>query len=154
VMQGTPYIYQGEEIGMTNVQFETLDEYNDIEIKQFYRDNIKKGYTHEEMMEAIWKNGRDNARTPVQWDNSENAGFTSAQPWLNVNPNYKEINVQAALEDKDSVFYHYKALIDLRKNSEFSDLIVYGNYELLLPDHEQVFAYKRTHEGKTLLVVA
>ncbi|MGL4335831.1 MAG: glycoside hydrolase family 13 protein [Turicibacter sp.] len=154
VMQGTPYIYQGEEIGMTNVKFDSLDEYNDIETHQFYRDNIKKGYTHEDMMEAIWKNGRDNARTPMHWDATENAGFTNATPWLKLNPNYTTINVADALADDNSVFHHYKALINLRKNSEFKDLIVYGAYELLLPDHEQVFAYTRTHEGRTLLVVS
>lgn len=154
LMQGTPYIFQGEEIGMTNVQFESLEEYNDIEIHQFYRDNLKKGYTHEQMMEAIWKNGRDNARTPMQWDESKNAGFTTGTPWLKVNPNYKMINVQNALEDKQSIFYHYKALIDLRKNSKYSETIIYGDYQLLLPDDQQVFVYIREDQQHKLLVVA
>ena len=153
-MQGTPYIYQGEEIGMTNVHFESLDQYNDIETLQFYRDNIKKGYTHEQMMDAIWKNGRDNARTPMQWDSSENAGFTTAKPWLQVNPNYETINVEDALNNKDSIFYHYKKLIDLRKNSEYADTIVYGNYELLLPEDKEIFAYIREDENYKLLLVA
>lgn len=153
-MQGTPYIYQGEEIGMTNVHFESLDQYNDIETLQFYRDNIKKGYTHEQMMDAIWKNGRDNARTPMQWDSSENAGFTTAKPWLEVNPNYETINVEDALNNKDSIFYHYKKLIDLRKNSEYADTIVYGNYELLLPEDKEIFAYIREDENHKLLLVA
>ena len=153
-MQGTPYIYQGEEIGMTNVHFESLDQYNDIETLQFYRDNIKKGYTHEQMMDAIWKNGRDNARTPMQWDSSENAGFTTAKPWLQVNPNYETINVEDALNNKDSIFYHYKKLIDLRKNSEYADTIVYGNYELLLPEDKEIFAYIREDENHKLLLVA
>ena len=153
-MQGTPYIYQGEEIGMTNVHFESLDQYNDIETLQFYRDNIKKGYTHEQMRDAIWKNGRDNARTPMQWDSSENAGFTTAKPWLEVNPNYETINVEDALNNKDSIFYHYKKLIDLRKNSEYADTIVYGNYELLLPEDKEIFAYIREDENHKLLLVA
>ena len=154
LMQGTPYIYQGEEIGMTNVHFESLDQYNDIETLQFYRDNLKKGYAHEQMMDAIWKNGRDNARTPMQWDGSEHAGFTTGQPWLQVNPNYESINVSNALDNKDSIFYHYKKLIDLRKNSEYSDTIIYGEYKLLLPDDEQIFAYIREDENYKLLLVA
>ena len=154
LMQGTPYIYQGEEIGMTNVHFESLDQYNDIETLQFYRDNLKKGYTHEQMMDAIWKSGRDNARTPMQWDGSEHAGFTTGQPWLQVNPNYESINVSNALDNKDSIFYHYKKLIDLRKNSEYSDTIIYGEYKLLLPDDEQIFAYIREDENYKLLLVA
>lgn len=154
LMQGTPYIFQGEEIGMTNVQFESLEEYNDIEIHQFYHDNLKKGYTHEQMMEAIWKNGRDNARTPMQWDESKNAGFTTGMPWLKVNPNYKTINVQNALKDKQSIFYHYKSLIELRKNSQYSETIIYGDYQLLLPEDQQVFAYIREDQQHRLLVVA
>ena len=154
LMQGTPYIFQGEEIGMTNVQFESLEEYNDIEIHQFYHDNLKKGYTHEQMMEAIWKNGRDNARTPMQWDDSKNAGFTTGMPWLKVNPNYKTINVQNALKDKQSIFYHYKSLIELRKNSQYSETIIYGDYQLLLPEDQQVFAYIREDQQHRLLVVA
>ena len=154
LMQGTPYIYQGEEIGMTNVHFDSLEEYNDIEIQQFYRDNLQKGYTHEQMMEAIWRNGRDNARTPMQWDESEHAGFTNGTPWLKVNPNYKMINVQQALEDKQSIFYHYKKLIELRKNSKYSDTIIYGDYQLLLPNDHQVFAYTREDNDYKLLVVA
>ena len=154
LMQGTPYIFQGEEIGMTNVQFESLEEYNDIEIHQFYHDNLKKGYTHEQMMEAIWKNGRDNARTPMQWDESKNAGFTTGMPWLKVNPNYKTINVQNALKDKQSIFYHYKSLIELRKNSQYSETIIYGDYQLLLPEDQQVFAYIREDQQHRLLVVS
>ena len=154
LMQGTPYIYQSEEIGMTNVHFDSLEEYNDIEIQQFYRDNLQKGYTHEQMMEAIWRNGRDNARTPMQWDESEHAGFTNGTPWLKVNPNYKMINVQQALEDKQSIFYHYKKLIELRKNSKYSDTIIYGDYQLLLPNDHQVFAYTREDNDYKLLVVA
>jgi oligo-1,6-glucosidase/glucan 1,6-alpha-glucosidase len=149
-MQGTPYIYQGEEIGMTNVKYESIDDYNDLEILNFYRDNIKKGYTHEEMMEAIWKNGRDNARTPMQWDDTKNAGFTTGEPWLRVNPNYKEINVENALKDSDSIFYYYKKLIQLRKEN---DIIIYGDYQLLLEDDEQIFSYTRTLDDEMLLII-
>jgi len=150
-MQGTPYIYQGEEIGMTNVKFESLEEYNDLEILNFYRDNLKKGYSHDEMMEAIWKNGRDNARTPMQWDDSEQAGFTTGTPWLKVNPNYKEINVQENLQNPDSIFHYYKKLIELRKQH---DVIVYGEYQLLHKDHDQIFAYIRKLGEERLLVIA
>ncbi|OCL25740.1 glucohydrolase [Orenia metallireducens] len=149
-MQGTPYIYQGEEIGMTNVKYESIDDYNDLEILNFYRDNIKKGYTHEEMMEAIWKNGRDNARTPMQWDDTKNAGFTTGEPWLRVNPNYKGINVENALKDSDSIFYYYKKLIQLRKEN---DIIIYGDYQLLLEDDEQIFSYTRTLDDEMLLII-
>ena len=106
------------------------------------------------MMEAIWKNGRDNARTPMQWDESKNAGFTTGMPWLKVNPNYKTINVQNALKDKQSIFYHYKSLIELRKNSQYSETIIYGDYQLLLPEDQQVFAYIREDQQHRLLVVA
>ena len=121
-MEGTPYIYQGEEIGMTNIRLENIDEYNDIETLNMYKDRISKGYSHEEIMNSIYIKGRDNARTPMQWDDSENAGFTTGKPWLAVNKNYKEINVKKALEDKNSIFYHYKKLIEIRKNN---DTIIY-----------------------------
>jgi len=149
-MQGTPYIYQGEEIGMTNVKYEKIEDYNDIEILNFYRDNLKKGYTHQEMMEAIWQNGRDNARTPIQWDDSENAGFTVGTPWLKVNPNYTEVNVEEALDNPDSIFYYYQKLIRLRKEN---DVIVYGDYQLLLADDDSIFAYTRTLADEQILVI-
>jgi glycosidase len=149
-MQGTPYIYQGEEIGMTNVKYESIDDYNDIEILNFYRDNLKKGYTHQQMMEAIWQNGRDNARTPIQWDDSENAGFTVGTPWLKVNPNYTEVNVEEALNNSDSIFYYYQKLIRLRKEN---DVIVYGDYQLLLEDDDSIFAYTRTLADEQILVI-
>lgn len=149
-LKGTPYIYQGEEIGMTNVHFPSIDDYNDVEIHGYYAENLSKGFSHDEMMSAIWENGRDNARTPVQWDQSPNAGFTSGQPWLPLNPNFKEINVEAALKDPNSIFYHYQSLIQLRKNNR---VIVYGNFEMLDIDDPTTFNYIRSDASHTLLVI-
>ncbi|MBM6859597.1 alpha-glucosidase [Clostridium saudiense] len=149
-MKGTPYIYQGEELGMTNIRLENIDEYNDIETLNMYKDRISKGYTHDDIMNSIYIKGRDNARTPMQWNDSENAGFTTGKPWLAVNENYKEINAEKALEDKNSIFYHYKKLIDIRKNN---DTIIYGDYKLLSEDDKNIFAYIRELNGDKILVV-
>ncbi|MDU2492007.1 MAG: alpha-glucosidase [Clostridium celatum] len=149
-LKGTPYIYQGEEIGMTNIKFDTIEEYNDIEIRNMYKERIARGFTHEEIMESIYAKGRDNARTPVQWDNTENAGFTTGKPWLKVNENYRDVNVENALKDKDSIFYHYKKLIDIRRNNES---IIYGDYELLDPEDKNIYAYRRRFNGDNILVV-
>ena len=149
-LKGTPYIYQGEEIGMTNVKFDNLDDYDDIETYNFYKENLKNGFSHDNMMKAIWENGRDNARTPMQWDNTENAGFTTNKPWLKVNSNYKSINVKEALADNNSIFYHYKELIKLRKDL---DVIVYGDFKLIFENHPSVFAYIRSNNHNKILVV-
>ena len=149
-MKGTPYIYQGEELGMTNVRFEDINEYNDIETLNMYKDRISKGYSHDEIMASIYAKGRDNARTPMQWDSTENAGFTTGNPWLAVNKNYKFINAEDCLQDKDSIFYHYKKLINIRKHN---DTIIYGNYKLLLPEDKNVFAYSRELNGDKIVVV-
>ena len=149
-MKGTPYIYQGEELGMTNVRFEDINEYNDIETLNMYKDRISKGYSHDEIMASIYAKGRDNARTPMQWDSTENAGFTTGKPWLAVNRNYKFINAEDCLQDKDSIFYHYKKLIDTRKHN---DTIIYGDYKLLLPEDKNVFAYSRELNGDKIVVV-
>lgn len=149
-MKGTPYIYQGEELGMTNVRFEDINEYNDIETLNMYKDRISKGYSHDEIMASIYAKGRDNARTPMQWDSKENAGFTTGKPWLKVNKNYKFINAKDCLQDKDSIFYHYKKLINIRKHN---DTIIYGNYKLLLPEDKNVFAYSRELNGDKIVVV-
>lgn len=149
-MKGTPYIYQGEELGMTNVRFEDINEYNDIETLNMYKDRISKGYSHDEIMASIYAKGRDNARTPMQWDSTENAGFTAGKPWLKVNKNYKFINAEDCLQDKDSIFYHYKKLIDIRKHN---DTIIYGDYKLLLPEDKNVFAYRRELNGDKIVVV-
>lgn len=149
-MKGTPYIYQGEELGMTNIRFESIDMYDDIEIHNMYKERIAQGYKHEDVMESIYAKGRDNARTPMQWDDSEFGGFSTVEPWLGVNSNYKTINAKEALENRDSIFYHYKKLIDIRKNNE---IIIYGDYELLNPEDENVFAYTRELNGEKILVV-
>lgn len=151
MMQGTPYVYQGEEIGMTNVQFPSIDDYQDIETLNMYKEKVEnEGADHKLVMESIYVKGRDNARTPFQWDDSENAGFTTGTPWLKMNPNYKEVNAKEAVADEKSVFHYYKELIGLRKKH---DIIVYGSYQLILKDDEQIFAYTRELQGEKLLVI-
>ncbi|KAB2825889.1 glycoside hydrolase family 13 protein [Aliivibrio finisterrensis] len=150
MMKGTPYIFQGEEIGMTNVAFDTLEEYKDIETLNFYRVKTESGVSHESMMKGIHANSRDNARTPMHWDNSDNAGFTQGTPWIKLNPNYPEINVAAALEDKNSIFYHYQKLIALRKQNP---VIVYGDFIPLFETHSAVFAYERKDADQHLVVL-
>ena len=149
-MKGTPYIYQGEELGMTNVRFDDINDYNDIESLNMYKDRLSKGYSHNEIMESIYAKGRDNARTPMQWDDSENAGFTTGTPWLAVNKNYDKINAKQCLQDENSIFNHYKKLIDIRKNN---DTIIYGDYKLLCEDDENIFEYVRELNGDKILVV-
>nr|WP_285889759.1 alpha-glucosidase [Neobacillus niacini] len=149
-MQGTPYIYQGEEIGMTNVKFDSLEDYRDIETMNMYKERIALGYSHEEIMKSIYVKGRDNARTPIQWDDTANGGFTSATSWIKVNPRYDEINVKAALEDPQSTFYYYQKLIALRKEM---DIIIEGDFKLLLKDSTEVFAYERNWQNEQLLVL-
>ena len=151
MMKGTPYIYQGEEIGMTNCPISTIDEVDDIESINMYNERLGQGYTKEAIIESINAKGRDNARTPMQWDNSANAGFTTGTPWLHVNPNYPEINVEQSLADEDSVFYTYIKLIELRKEHA---IVVWGEYELIEETEEEVFAYYREFSGEKWLVVA
>ncbi|MBP3475108.1 MAG: alpha-glucosidase [Lachnospiraceae bacterium] len=151
MMQGTPYIYQGEELGMTNYPFTSLEEFRDIESINAYHELTEKGIlSPEEMFDYISYKGRDNARTPMQWDDSEQAGFTTGTPWIAVNPNYKEINAKEQVERADSVFHYYQKLIALRKQY---DIIVYGDYELLLPDSEEIYSYIRTYGEQKLLVI-
>nr|WP_304215158.1 alpha,alpha-phosphotrehalase [Fredinandcohnia onubensis] len=150
MMQGTPYIYQGEEFGMTNPKFNDISEYRDVESINIYNIKKEQGMSNDEIIEILKHKSRDNSRTPVQWDASEHAGFTSGTPWINVASNYKTINAQEALEDKNSVFYHYQKLIRLRKDF---DIITYGDYELLHKDHPEIFAYVRNGENEKLLVV-
>ncbi|EID4423572.1 alpha-glucosidase [Vibrio vulnificus] len=149
-LKGTPYIYQGEEIGMTNVAFESLEQYKDIETLNFYKVKTESGVSHQHMMDAIHENSRDNARTPMQWSASQNGGFSQAKPWIEVNPNYPEINVEQALADSDSIFYHYQKLIELRKQHP---AIVYGDFTPLFAEHDSVFAYVRSHQDEQLLVI-
>jgi trehalose-6-phosphate hydrolase len=150
LMQGTPYIYQGEEIGMTNPYFDEIAAYRDVESINAYRLLQAQGKPEQEILAILQQKSRDNARTPMQWDDSPHAGFTTGTPWIGVAPNYKEINVKRALEDEDSIFHHYKKLIQLRKEY---DVIAYGDFRLILDDHPQIFAYLRTYGNETLLVV-
>ncbi|MGV3083855.1 glycoside hydrolase family 13 protein [Enterococcus dispar] len=149
LLKGTPYIYQGEEIGMINRSITAIEEVDDIESINMYHERIAKCYDPKEIIQSINVKGRDNARTPMQWDDSENAGFTTGTPWLFVNENYQKINVAQALADKDSLFYTYQKLIQLRKNNP---IVVWGNFQLVETVPE-VFAYERQYEGKTWLVV-
>ncbi|MGD6878171.1 glycoside hydrolase family 13 protein [Bacillus infantis] len=149
-LPGTPYVYQGEEIGMTGVRFETIDDYDDIAMKNKYYEEVAKGRDSQEVFESLLMLSRDNSRTPMQWSDETNAGFTSGQPWIKVNPNHKEINVEAALNNPDSVFYFYKKLIALRKEN---DVMVYGDYHDLLPDDEYLYVYTRSYNGITWLVL-
>ena len=151
MQKGTPYIFQGEEIGMTNVKFDSIDDYKDIELLNMYKERKSLGYDEADIMNSIYAKGRDNARTPMHWDDSDNGGFSKATPWIKVNPNYKEINVKNNLEDENSIFNHYKKLIKIRKQN---DVVVYGDFKLLNKDHKSIFAYIRELEGERLLVVA
>ena len=148
-MQGTPYIYQGEELGMTNSKF-TMEQYRDIETVNMIKDRRERGYSDESILASLYAKSRDNARTPMQWDDSLNAGFTAGTPWLDVNPNYKEINAKSQMEDPDSIFSYYKNLIALRKEYP---VFVEGDFELVFPENNQLFSYTRTFEGKTLWVL-
>ncbi|WP_304153235.1 alpha-glucosidase [Megamonas hypermegale] len=149
-MKGTPYIYQGEEIGMTNIEFNTIDDFADIEAVNMYKERIAAGCDRESVLRSLRAKARDNARTPMQWNNSENAGFTQSKPWYRVNSNYSQINVENALADENSVFYCYQKLIKLRRENP---IMVYGDYALLLPDDENIYAYTRTYQDKTWLVI-
>lgn len=150
MMQGTPYIYQGEEFGMTNPKFTSISQYRDVESLNMYQILKANGKSEEKVLEILREKSRDNSRTPVQWDNSEHAGFTEGTPWIEVASNYKTINAKAALEESDSVFYHYQKLISLRKEY---DIITEGDYELLLEMDPQIFAYIRSTESEKLLVI-
>ena len=148
-LQGTPYVYQGEELGMTNVQF-GIEDYRDIEILNMYKERMEQGYAEEYIMESIYAKGRDNARTPMQWDDGNNAGFTQGSPWLRLNPNYTEINAKQALADPDSVFYYYQKLIRLRKEES---VLTEGKTVPIMEEDEKVFAYIRESEEADLLVL-
>ena len=150
-MQGTPYIYQGEELGMTNVRFDHIEQYQDIEIRNMYRERLAKGYEEKEIMESIYAKGRDNARTPMQWDDTVHAGFTTGTPWMKVNPNYREINAEAERKNPDSIFHYYRKLIRLRKEDP---IFAEGDFKLLLEEDENIFAYVRSLADREVLVVA
>ncbi|WP_312473304.1 alpha-glucosidase [Neobacillus sp.] len=150
LMQGTPFIYQGQEIGMTNVQFDSIDDYDDVSAKNMYRLKRANGVSHEEIMEIIWGSGRDNSRTPMQWSDEENAGFSNGTPWLKVNPNYKDINVEGQLKDADSILNFYKKMIRLKKENA---VFTYGTYDLILKEDPQIYAYTRTSNEEKVIVI-
>lgn len=152
LLQGTPYIYQGEEIGMTNAHFDKLSEYRDIETLNAYRDNVELNQllTKEDMMARIEANSRDNSRTPMQWDTKKNAGFSEVKPWIDVNRNYQQINVAEALDDPDSIWYFYQYLIKLRHEK---DIITLGDFKLLLADDPSIFMYERHYQDNSLVVI-
>ena len=151
MMQGTPYVYQGEELGMCNAYFDQLEDYRDIESLNAYKELTETcGVSHEEMMGYLKRISRDNARTPMQWDDSANAGFTTGTPWIKVNSNYKTVNAKQQTTDPDSVFSYYKELIRLRHEN---DIIVYGEYELLEPQNEELFIYTRSWNNEQLMVL-
>ncbi|MFR9709216.1 glycoside hydrolase family 13 protein [Paenibacillus sp. MB22_1] len=151
MLEGTPYIYQGEEIGMTNAVFDSIDDYRDVETLNYYEEQRRNGVPEADILRAIHLKSRDNARTPMQWDAGPQAGFTTAESaWIRVNPNHDRINVEEAIRNPDSIYHYYKKLIRLRKEHA---VIVYGEYELLLPDHPQIYAFTRRLETSCLLVI-
>ena len=149
LLRGTPYVYQGEELGMTNAHYTSVGQYADIEAVNWAKEALERGIPEDQVVHSLAVKSRDNARTPMQWDASEHAGFTTGTPWLPANPNHAEINAEAAEADPDSVFHHYRRLIELR---HALPVAVHGDYRLLLPEHEQVFAYVRTLRDEHLLV--
>lgn len=152
MMQGTPYIFEGEELGMTNAFFDKIEDYRDLEAIDIFKDFTgRKGFSEKDTLELLRLKSRDNARTPMQWDDTENAGFTTGTPWISVNPNYKEINAQKCLGDPESVFYYYQKLVKLRHEVP---LITDGVYKLLDAENEKIYSYLRKGEHESLLVIA
>ena len=150
-MQGTPYIYQGEEIGMTNPHFSSISDYRDVESHNMFIERAAQGQSPDELLAILASKSRDNSRTPMPWHAGENGGFSDGEPWIGLGDNYREINVEAALADPDSVFYAYQQLITLRKTLP---LLTWGDYEDLLPEHPSLWCYRRQWQGQTLVVAA
>lgn len=150
MLRGTPYVYQGEEIAMTNPHFKNINEYKDVETLNNYKLLLEKGKTIDEAIEILGQKSRDNSRTPVQWNNNENAGFTVGTPWIDVAKNYSTINVESNLKDEESVFYHYKKLIELRREYK---VISHGDFIPMYEESPQVFGYMRKFEDEKLLVI-
>ena len=149
--RGTPYVYQGEELGMTNAPFQQISDFRDIESINHFAEAVAAGQSPDSVLIGLRTMGRDNARTPVQWDDSANAGFTTGEPWIPANPNHRQINAAAALADPDSVWHHYRALIDLRHREP---AVAHGDFTMLLPEHEQIYAFTRRLDDAELLVLA
>lgn len=154
LLRGIPFLYQGQEIGMRNCPMDSIDEYDDISTKGEYQMALLAGLTQEEALKVCYLNSRDNARTPMQWDDTENSGFTSGKPWLKINPNYKEINVKAQLADEDSVLSYYKELLALRKSEEWKEVFTYGEFIPLFETEENIFAYERKLNDKSAFILA
>ena len=151
LMQGTPFIYQGQEIGMTNVKFANIEDYNDVAAKNLYHYQRAEGVAHNDIMEVIWASSRDNSRTPMQWSSERNAGFTTGTPWIGVNENYLEINVEEQQKDEASILHFYKKMIQLKKANL---VFTYGIYDLILNDHTQIYAYTRTMENDKVVILS
>jgi oligo-1,6-glucosidase len=150
--RGTPFIYQGEELGMTNTAMRSIEDYRDIETLNFYKEaTTRLGVSPDDALEAVHRVSRDNARTPMQWSDSPHAGFSSAEPWLAVNPNYTKVNAEAQVDDPNSVFNYYRQLIELRRRDP---VVRSGRYELLYPEHERLYCFTRTSEHGAILVIA
>lgn len=150
MMQGTPFIYQGQEIGMTNIELKNIEEYKDIKSKEFYYNKIEDGMSKEEIIKILKLSSRDNARSPMQWNDKRNAGFTEGIPWFYINKNYKKVNVENQLKDSKSVLNFYKKLIGIRKKNK---VFIYGNYEMILKEHSSIFAYVRNFKDKKAIVI-
>jgi trehalose-6-phosphate hydrolase len=150
LLRGTPYVYQGEEIGMTNAYFTDINQYVDVESLNYFKILKEQGILEAEIYKVLQERSRDNSRTPMQWDSTKNAGFSEGKPWISVNSNYKNINAEENLKDENSIFYHYKKLISLRKKY---DVIAYGNYAPILEENDSVFAYKREYMDESLIVI-
>lgn len=150
MQKGTPFIYQGQEIGMKDVKFNNIEDYNDVRSINVYKEKIKSGVSKEEALKYIWKTSRDNSRTPMQWDSSKNAGFSKGKPWLLVNPNYKEINVEEQRNDEDSILNFYKKMIKIKKENR---ALIYGKCDLILEDHDEIYAYTRTLENEKFIII-
>ena len=150
MMRGTPYVYQGEEFGMPNPGYTSINQYRDVESINYYNILKEEGVKGDKILQILRAKSRDNSRTPVQWDSSTNAGFTNGKPWIPIGNSYESINAKMALEDKDSVFYHYKKLINLRKEY---DVISHGSFNMILEDHNKVYAYTRIYDNQTLVVL-
>ena len=150
MQQGTPFIYQGQEIGMKNVKFDSIYDYNDVKGINIYKEKIAQGLSKEDALKCVWAVSRDNSRTPMQWDDSDNSGFTEGKPWINVNENYKNINVKVQLENKNSILNFYKEMIRIRKENK---TLVYGSYDLILEDDEKIYAYTRTMENEKFIII-
>lgn len=154
LLRGIPFIYQGQEIGMQNCPMEHIEDYDDISTRSEYAIARAAGLTDREALQVCYENSRDNARTPVQWDDTEQAGFTVGTPWMRVNPNYKTLNVKAQEKDKDSVLNYYRKLINLRKSEEYKDVFVYGDFIPVWEQDSDIFAYQRKNDNRTILIAA